>query len=291
MRCESHLTKKAVGYCRGCGFFGCEECLLRAEDGELYCRKCLTALGKKLLKNTVKPREEAIHQKLVVHYQDGTIRKGTAYRLDILEEGFNLVPLTRKGWGKPFYVRFSDLKAIFFVKDFNRAPAVPTGREYHPPGHEVRVFFRDGELLEGYTHSHYTPTSPRFHVIPKNDLDNAYSVIVERAATRRVEIGQMAKLTRSMALKHLVASPLKRKILQIYWRNPQAVVPHDVFCRALGTSPEILEREIEPFISLELFRIEETPQGKQLHFSLPRDKSVRDFIIRRIETLRISERK
>ena len=185
-------------------------------------------------------------------------------------------------------VSFSDLKGVFLVKDFNRAPAVPSGREYRPPGNEVAVYFRDGEVLEGYTHSHYTPTSPRFHVVPKNDFDNAYSVIVERSATRRVELGRVGKLSKSLALKHLIASPLKRKMLQIYWRNPQTVIPVEAFCRALEVTPQVLEREIEPFVSLELFRMEETPEGKQLRFQPPSERGIRDFILRRLGRLQLT---
>jgi hypothetical protein len=289
MKCEAHEWQDAIGYCKGCGRFGCTDCLVRFKDRSLYCKACIKKLGLRAPKEAMRAREDHVAQKLVVHLRDGKVVKGTSYRLNPVYEGFYLAPISKRGRGEEVYIRFSDIKAVFFVKDFQRAPKTQKHKHDIHSGYEVSVCFYDGEVLEGYTPSNYRSTLPRFYISPKNPDDNAYDVLVERSATVRVDVGGRSKPV-PFTPNDLISSPLKRKILEYYWRNPNRSEPVDVFCRSLGVDLMKLEAELAPFFYFHLMRISRESDSPAIVMSSPDSRSLREFIQKRLDLFQSYQR-
>src|SRR4029453_9283012 len=96
--------------------------------------------------------------KVVAHFTDGSLLKGTTADFNVAKPSFHLNPLNGAP-GVEVYCR--SLKALFFVKDFKGGPhssafkgfATSTGT---PGGKKIAVRFHDGELVCGYTLS-YVP--------------------------------------------------------------------------------------------------------------------------------------
>lgn len=123
-------------------------------------------------------------QPMVVHYGDGSIKKGTSNNFKPNCTEFHLRP--QEG-GAPEEVRTADLKAVFFVHDFDgdsqnrgRGDADRAGL-----GKKVRVEFEDGETLIGYT-AGYSPGRAAFWVHPADPNSNNDRCYVITAATTSV---------------------------------------------------------------------------------------------------------
>ncbi len=130
------------------------------------------------------------YKQIVVRYLDGRILKGTPASWDIESDGFSLLPRDAlPGSTDETYVAFADLKAVYFVRDFDGQ----IGRKIVSPetqihGTHMRLTFHDGEVLEGYTSENYTETSPRFYFFPADQSGNTISLVVERHHLKKTEI-------------------------------------------------------------------------------------------------------
>lgn len=217
MKCPVHSDRDVVGYCTDCGAFGCDRCLSSKASGDSLCQKCEKARGaavktgkkglvSKLLgdKKTPTPaparrsppgrasvaRKAGTGRKLVLRFRNKKIVKGTTYKLDPHSLGFYLVPLEPQGDEERMYVHFSDLKAIYFVRDFEgKFDSSEAVQDYPAEGQEARVAFEDGEIIEGRTLHHFDPACLRFFLAPKEKRGNNISVLVERSALKGLEIG------------------------------------------------------------------------------------------------------
>jgi hypothetical protein len=217
MKCPVHSDRDVVGYCTDCGAFGCDRCLSPKASGDSLCQKCEKARGaavktgkkglvSKLLgdKKTPTPaaarrsppgrasvaRKAGTSRKLVISFRNKKIVKGMTYKLDPHSLGFYLVPLEPQGDEERMYVHFSDLKAIYFVRDFEgKFDSSEAVQDYPAEGQEARVAFEDGEIIEGRTLHHFDPACLRFFLAPKENRGNNISVLVERSALKGLEIG------------------------------------------------------------------------------------------------------
>lgn len=88
-------------------------------------------------------------------------------------------------------VPLSDLKAIFFVRDFQGNPSYqPHGdfvEESPKAGQAVRVTFHDGEVLRGRV-INLSEGASGFFLFPADPLDNNERVFVVRSPELRVEV-------------------------------------------------------------------------------------------------------
>ncbi len=91
--------------------------------------------------------------KIVLHYNNGSVAKGRAFDFSPLNDSFHFLPLD----GELSEIWLEDLKAIFFVKDFDGNADYNEkktfGDEAVSHGNKVEVVFRDGELQVGATKS------------------------------------------------------------------------------------------------------------------------------------------
>ena len=125
--------------------------------------------------------------KVVIRFADGRIVKG--YTNDF----FPKKPAFHVGSGpsdKGVQVSVQDLKAVFFVRDFEGNPdydeskVFPEGRSVQ--GRKVQVTFKDGETLTGAVLG-YDPNRPGFFMIPPDERSNNLRVFVVSAAVNKFD--------------------------------------------------------------------------------------------------------
>ena len=126
-----------------------------------------------------------MQNKVVLHFLDGRIRKGTTEDFSPLKETFHLMDSES---GASDLVTFAGLKAVFFVKTFTgdagyqeRADAERTGF-----GKKIRVVYHDGETQLGYTQG-FTPNRPGFFIFPCDANCNNERIFVVTKATKEIQ--------------------------------------------------------------------------------------------------------
>jgi len=132
--------------------------------------------------------------RVVVHYLDGHLLKGTTQDFFPNKASFHLQPM---GAGPAAEVRCKTLKAVFFVKDYagNAQRRDLRGFLAAPgetaQGKKLAVRFKDGELLCGYSLS-YMPDREGFFMFPADSASNNLRIYVLAAATVEVKAGPAA---------------------------------------------------------------------------------------------------
>jgi len=123
--------------------------------------------------------------KIVIRYADGNVKKGTTADFFPNKVIFHLMD---KNSGNNEEININDLKAVFFVKNFDgnseyneRDQVVRVGL-----GREIKVDFADGESITGYTQG-FSPARPGFMVFPSDPDSNNERVFVITAATSKVK--------------------------------------------------------------------------------------------------------
>ncbi|QXE92722.1 DUF6982 domain-containing protein [Geomonas subterranea] len=123
--------------------------------------------------------------KIVVRYADGKVVKGTTGDLAANKMLFHL---TEAETGKQYEVSVDSLKAIFFVKSFQGDPQYQERLDVERVGlgKKIKVSFKDGETLVGYTQG-FSPARATFIVFPCDPDSNNEKVFVVTAAAAKVE--------------------------------------------------------------------------------------------------------
>ena len=99
----------------------------------------------------------------------------------------NLFHVTDESTGEPEEVMLEDLKAVFFVKEYEGDSNYQerTDVERVGFGKKIQVDFNDGERLLGYS-SGFTPGRTGFFVFPADPESNNDRIFVITAATKEV---------------------------------------------------------------------------------------------------------
>ena len=131
--------------------------------------------------------------KVVARYKDGRLIKGTTRDFVPGKPTFHLEVLDSNEIEE---IQVEDLKAVFFVKNFDGKPDYEESRDFppNPPaskGRKIAVAFTDGEILTGYTLA-YDPRRPGFFMMPTDEMSNNDRVYVVRSAVAEVGIGTKA---------------------------------------------------------------------------------------------------
>lgn len=126
--------------------------------------------------------------KVVVRYLDGKILKGFTQDFHPNKDRFHLHPVAETpGKGTQIHVR--DLKAVFFVRDFEGNPHYNERKTHLADetfqGRIVEVTFADGEILVGSTLG-YDPKRQGFFVFPIDSVSNNIRIFAVTAAARSV---------------------------------------------------------------------------------------------------------
>lgn len=129
-----------------------------------------------------------IQNKVIARYQDGRVLKGVTSDFLPNKEVFHLA--LKDDWeSRPLEIRISDLKAVFFVKDFVGDSKYNDLKEYSSTkpviGRKILVNFKDGEVVLGTTQG-YQPNRSGFFVIPADPQSNNERCFVVSTATKDV---------------------------------------------------------------------------------------------------------
>jgi len=127
--------------------------------------------------------------KIVVRYQDGRIMKGSTADFMPTKDLFHVVPVDSTPESKPIDVFVRDLKAVFFVKNFDGNAQYTEIKDFDATkpvaGRKIKVVFKDGEIMTGTTQG-YQPGRPGFFVVPADPKSNIDRFFVISAATHEV---------------------------------------------------------------------------------------------------------
>ena len=132
--------------------------------------------------------------KIVAHFRDGTLLKGTTRDFSPNRPAFHVQPMN----GSPgIQVMCRKLKALFFVRDLSGDPTRVDLQGFlrspleNAHGRKIAVKFKDAELLCGYTMS-FTSDRDGFFVLPADGRGNNIRVYVLRVACDEVQAGPAA---------------------------------------------------------------------------------------------------
>ena len=135
-------------------------------------------------------------KKTVVKFNDGKIIKGYTTDFNPNRELFHVSLANddqQEGQGEQVEVSVNDIKAVFFVKDFQGDKEYQKVRTFNgyssgsPSQRKIVVIFKDGENFYGTTHS-YAPDRTGFFVYPIDQNDNNDRVFVPRSALEKVHV-------------------------------------------------------------------------------------------------------
>jgi hypothetical protein len=130
----------------------------------------------------------ANHRKVVARYLDGRLVKGYTFDFGPSQPRFHIFAAPSAS-GPSTQVLVRDLKALFFVRDFDGDPARQDGRQFPPgdavAGAHVEVRFRDGEVMVGAVDGP-TTDAQGFFLVPADSGSNNLRAYVVAAATRAV---------------------------------------------------------------------------------------------------------
>jgi hypothetical protein len=134
-----------------------------------------------------------LKKKAVAKYQNGDIIKGWVEEFKPERESFILFPLIEYSEVERIEIKYSSLKAIFFVKDFTGDKDYKKIRTFNvdlkitPNQRKLIVNFLDGEHLYGTSHS-YGRYKVGFFVYPIDTKDNSERIFVVHKAIESVRL-------------------------------------------------------------------------------------------------------
>ena len=112
-----------------------------------------------------------LHNRVVARFADGHVVKGTTQDFAVTRDFFHVIPA--EPGAAPVRVSVPQLKAVFFVRDFNGNPNYAEGKAFdgQSPGRRIEVTFTDHEVLLGST-LNYRPDGGGFFVLPADSGGN-----------------------------------------------------------------------------------------------------------------------
>lgn len=127
--------------------------------------------------------------RVVARFVDGHVVKGTTIDFSAARETFHITePVPVQGWNRT-EVPVGELKALFYVKDFDGNPDHVDRQVLDVPPEPselgVEVVFDDGEVMVG-TAPRYRGEGAGFFLVPADAQSNNERCFVVEAATREV---------------------------------------------------------------------------------------------------------
>ena len=123
-------------------------------------------------------------EKIVVHFNNGRVKKGTTDNFDDLRNTFRMITLE----GKHEVIYISELKSVFFVKDFegNKHFTYDYRDKFSSTGKKVKIEYHDGEIIIGSA-INYSSLREGFTLIPADPDGNNFRIFVVKAAVKHVQ--------------------------------------------------------------------------------------------------------
>jgi hypothetical protein len=126
-----------------------------------------------------------VYRETIVCFADGTEIRGTLVSWDIDMPSFQFLPINAPSLNAKMTINFLELKMVSFVR---KAEGFSLDRLFgraRPMGYPVEVFFKDGQMLEGYMMTETGEWTKRFYILPK-DAEEIALILVERGAVENV---------------------------------------------------------------------------------------------------------
>ena len=122
-----------------------------------------------------------MQKKVVVHFRDGKLVKGFTRDFSPNKDVFHI---TDKDSGESAEIHRPQVKAVFFVKDFegNKGHQEQQESERTGLGKKIEVKFTDTEIIVGYT-TGYSIDRPGFVLFPRDSGSNNERIFVVIAST------------------------------------------------------------------------------------------------------------
>ena len=133
-----------------------------------------------------------LSNKLVVKYKDGHMAKGWTTDFGQDKDIFHLHPIDKRRKDS-LEIEISELKAIFFVKDYKgnknyqKVITFEGQEEPIPSERKIIIIFKDGENFYGTSHS-FNPERKGFFVYPIDPGDNNKKVFVVNPSVDSVKL-------------------------------------------------------------------------------------------------------
>jgi hypothetical protein len=145
----------------------------------------LTAKRQPLLARTVRAESSVGWQKVIARFNDGRLVYGYTNDFHPSKNQLHLSPNPRQG--DSTYIPLSQLKALFFVREFMGDPTRVDSKDFleAPQGRKVEVTFRDREVMVGSTLG-YRGDGNGFFIHPADPGSNNLRVFVTAAGAQRV---------------------------------------------------------------------------------------------------------
>ncbi len=124
--------------------------------------------------------------RVIAHFRNGRLVKGTTLDFFPTKDKFHVTDES----GNVHAVHVSELKAVFFVKDFDGDSKYTERKGFFSKqthGKKVLVEFTDGEVIFGYTLS-YSTKGLGFFMFPGDPSCNNNKVFIIHSATKRVKV-------------------------------------------------------------------------------------------------------
>ena len=125
-----------------------------------------------------------MQNRIVLHYGDGRIIKGKTGDFFPDKQWFHI---THKDTDVNNRVDVTKLKGIFFVRDYEGDSEYQEEYNGHRTGlgKKVKVLFKDGEEIIGYTPG-FSPTKAGFFLFPSDPKSNTEKIFVLNTATAEI---------------------------------------------------------------------------------------------------------
>src|SRR5215467_18753 len=124
--------------------------------------------------------------KVVAAYLDGRRLKGYTNDFSPARDHLVLFPEGSEAGGRGTPIRLGELKALFFVKDFEGDPmhvSVPDATQR--PGRKIEVTFRDGEKMTGFSVA-YNPKALGFFLQPADSACNNERIFIVNRNAKQI---------------------------------------------------------------------------------------------------------
>ncbi len=127
-----------------------------------------------------------MQDKVVVRFLDQRIAKGITQNFHPHKR---FIDLKDHNSNEVTKISLKELKAVYFVKSFKGNPAYNVNNNVSRPalGKRVKICFKDGEILYGYTQS-FSQSSLGFLVVPADPDCNNEKIFVNREATDTISL-------------------------------------------------------------------------------------------------------
>jgi hypothetical protein len=122
---------------------------------------------------------------VILRYLDGRILRGFCNDFSSSRSQFHLWPSVNARASQRMMVPLSQLKAVFFVREFGGNAAYVERREFDASAHgrKMEITFVDGEVVVGSTLT-YRPDGPGFFLHPADALSNNTRIFVVTGSVR-----------------------------------------------------------------------------------------------------------